>query len=95
MDAGSLSPFIVPVESRELVAHWQGEGLSVGTIKNRMAVVRRIYERLGKSHMVFENEAYGLDKRPRRAVSRARELTAEALASVASKWADRICLSMN
>ena len=79
---------------RKLVAHWQGQGLSVGTIKNRMAVVRKIYERLGKSHMVFTNEAYGLDKRPRRAASRARDLTAEALAKVESKWADRIRLSL-
>ena len=79
---------------QKLAAYWKGNGLSVGTIKNRMVVVRKIYERLGKGHMVLTNDAYGLDKRPLRTESRARELTEEALAKIDSKWASRIRVSL-
>ena len=79
---------------QKVVAHWKDQGLEVGTIKNRMVVVRKIYKRLGKGHMVLTNEAYGLGKRPLRTVSRARELSEEALAAIDSKFADRIRISL-
>jgi integrase len=78
-----------------LLAHWRRQGLSTGTIKNRMAVVRLLYARLGKSHMLLAtNAAYGIGRRPLRSVSRARDLTEDALARIESKHADRIRVSL-
>ena len=79
----------------KLVAYWQRQGLSVGTIKNRLSTVRTLYRRLGKSHMLFHTNAeYGLGNRPVRTVSRACELTEEALARIRSKYAERIRISL-
>ena len=79
---------------QKLVAHWKATGKSNGTIKNRLSVVRRIYGRLGKGHMVLTNPEYGVEKRAIRTVSRARELTEESLARIDSKWANRIRTSL-
>lgn len=46
-----------------LVKTWQAEGLSTGTIKNRMAVVRWWCEKVGKSEIVKENNEYGIENR--------------------------------
>ncbi|MDH3600963.1 MAG: integrase domain-containing protein [Candidatus Tectomicrobia bacterium] len=79
----------------KLVTHWQRQEMSIGTIKNRLSVARYIYKRLGKSHMLLRtNGEYGIGERPRRTVSRAIELTEEALARIDSKQAPRIRVSL-
>ena len=35
-----------------LVERWKGEGLSAGTLKNRMGVLRWVYDKVGKSWML-------------------------------------------
>lgn len=60
MAASSLKP--KHVES--LVARWTGEGLSAGTIKNRMAHLRWWAEKIGKDNVIARsNEAYGIADR--------------------------------
>ncbi len=47
-----------------LLQRWQQEGLSAGTIKNRMAHVRWLSEKVGKSGLVSNNnETLGIDAR--------------------------------
>ena len=69
-----------------LIERWKGEGLSAGTLKNRMGVLRWTYEKVGKSWMLSRRNAdYGIaDRKYQTGVSKARELTAEALARIQS-----------
>lgn len=47
-----------------LVEHWQSQGLSVGTIKNRMAHIRWVFEKTGREHLLPKsNEELGIGKR--------------------------------
>jgi site-specific recombinase XerD len=47
-----------------VLAHWQSKGLSQATIKNRMAVLRHLCERLNKSHLIEKkNAALGIPNR--------------------------------
>lgn len=46
-----------------LVKNWKDEGLSAGTMKNRMATIRWVAEKVGKSGMVLSNDRLGLEKR--------------------------------
>ncbi len=47
-----------------LVSHWQNEGASSGTLKNRMAALRWVAEKLGKENIVArDNAAYGIANR--------------------------------
>ena len=41
-----------------LVAHWQQQGLSAGTMKNRLAAVRWWAEKIGKPHIMSRDNAY-------------------------------------
>nr|WP_199724829.1 phage integrase N-terminal domain-containing protein [Noviherbaspirillum saxi] len=68
-----------------LAAHWQSEGLSTGTLKNRMAHLRWLAEKIGKQNIVARsNEAYGIaDRVYVTNVSKARELTNDQLSRVA------------
>jgi site-specific recombinase XerC len=60
MGAQSLKP--KPVEA--LVERWTEEGLSSGTMKNRMAHLRWWAEKLGKASMIARsNDAYGIADR--------------------------------
>ncbi|MGC4059977.1 MAG: phage integrase N-terminal domain-containing protein [Aquabacterium sp.] len=44
-----------------LVSHWQNEGASSGTLKNRMSALRWVAEKLGKENIVArDNAAYGI-----------------------------------
>lgn len=53
-----------PKHVEALVDRWQEEGLSAGTIKNRMAHLRRWAEKLGKANVVARaNDAYGIADR--------------------------------
>jgi len=73
-----------PKHMEALAAHWQDEGLSTGTLKNRMAQLRWLAEKIGKQNIVARsNEAYGIaDRVYVTNVSKARELTNEQLSRV-------------
>lgn len=59
-----------------LVRGWLGEGLSAGTIKNRMAHLRWVAEKIGKQNIVARsNDCYGIaDRIYVTNISKAREL---------------------
>jgi len=47
-----------------LVRHWQAEGISTGTMKNRMSALRWWAEKIAKREVVLKrNEAYQIDRR--------------------------------
>ena len=60
-----------------LIERWRGERLTAGTLKNRMAVLRWVYEKVGKSWMLAgRNAAYGIERRQYQTnVNKAREIT--------------------
>ena len=60
-----------------LIERWRGERLTAGTLKNRMAVLRWVYEKVGKSWMLAgRNAAYGIERRQYQTnVNKAREVT--------------------
>lgn len=72
MSAASLKPKHI----ENLVARWKTEGLSAGTIKNRMAELRWWAEKIGKLNVVArDNTHYGIENRRHVTnVSKAREL---------------------
>ena len=46
-----------------LIERWRGEGLSAGTLKNRMGVLRWVYEKVNKSWMLAgRNADYGIEE---------------------------------
>jgi site-specific recombinase XerC len=60
MRAGSLKPKHVEA----LLEAWKEHGLSVATIKNRVAALRWWAEKIGKDNIVArENDAYGIERR--------------------------------
>ena len=70
-----------------LIERWKGEGLSAGTLKNRMGVLRWMYEKVNKTWMLAgRNADYGIEnRRYQTGVNRARELTPESLAGIKSE----------
>ena len=70
-----------------LIERWRSEGLSAGTLKNRMGVLRWMYEKVNKSWMLARrNGDYGIENRRYQTnVSKARELPVESLALVKSE----------
>ncbi len=46
-----------------LIKKWQVEGKSTGTIKNRVAVLRWLFEKIGKPEVVKGNAIYGIENR--------------------------------
>lgn len=63
---GMLMPnvfFLKPKHVTHLVAHWQEQKLSTGTIKNRMAAVRFLFEAINKSTLLPSNDALGIAQR--------------------------------
>ena len=60
MNARSLKPKHVEA----LLRRWQGEGLSIGTIKNRMAALRWWAHKVDRRHVVARsNDHYGIPER--------------------------------
>jgi len=60
MGAGSLKPKHVEA----LLELWKEDGLSVATVKNRVAALRWWAEKIGKDNVVArENDAYGIERR--------------------------------
>ena len=70
-----------------LVERWKNEGLSAGTLKNRMGVLRWVYEKVGKSRVLAKrNSDYGIENRRYQTnVDKARELTPESLDRIKSE----------
>jgi site-specific recombinase XerC len=73
MRATSLKPKHV----QALVTRWKAEGLSAGTLKNRMTKLRWWAEKIAKQNVIFKsNDDYGIARRKYVTnVSKARELT--------------------
>ena len=79
----------------KLVERWTAEGLSTGTLKNRMTELRWWAEKIGKRNVVAKsNDAYGIaDRRYVTNVSKARQLTSGDLARVTDPYA-RVSLQL-
>ena len=73
-----------PKHVEALVEHWFAQGLSIGTIKNRMAVIRWWANKVDKRNVVARtNEHYGIpDRRFVTNESKAKTLTREQLEKV-------------
>ncbi|MBK9673885.1 MAG: integrase domain-containing protein [Betaproteobacteria bacterium] len=91
MQAQSLKPKHV----EKLVERWTAEGLSTGTVKNRMTELRWWAEKIGKANVVAKsNDVYGIaDRRYVTNVSKARQLTAGDLARVTDPYS-RVSLQL-
>ena len=60
MQQGSLKPKHVDA----LVAHWQDQGISVGTLKNRLSALRWWAKKVNKPSIIAnDNDVYGIGKR--------------------------------
>lgn len=46
-----------------LVKKWQSENKNIGTIKNRMSVLRWLFEKIGKSEVIKSNAVYNIENR--------------------------------
>ena len=70
-----------------LIERWRGEGLSAGTLKNRMGVLRWVYEKVNKSWMLAARNAdYGIENRQYlTGVNKAREVSLESLERIGSE----------
>jgi hypothetical protein len=77
-----------PKHVQNLVERWVGEGLSTGTLKNRLSELRWWAEKIGKANLVAKsNDVYGIaDRRYVTNVSKARELTTGDLAKVTDPY---------
>jgi site-specific recombinase XerC len=77
-----------PKHVEKLVERWLAEGLSAGTVKNRMAALRWWAEKIGKANVVAKsNDVYGIaDRRYVTNVSKARQLTSGDLAQVTDPY---------
>jgi hypothetical protein len=84
MHATSLKPKHV----ERLVEQWKAEGLSAGTMKNRMAELRWWAEKIGKQNVIArDNEAYGIaDRQYVTNVSKARVLAIGDLSKVTDPY---------
>jgi site-specific recombinase XerC len=73
-----------PKHIEALVTRWKQEGLSTGTLKNRMSALRWLAEKIDKRSIIARsNDHYGIaDRVLVTNVSKARELREEALAKV-------------
>ena len=77
-----------PKHVEALVARWQGQALSPGTLKNRMTTLRWWAEKNGKANVVARNnDHYGIpDRQHVTNVSKARELTGTDLQKVTDPY---------
>lgn len=61
---GLKATSLKPKHVESLVARWRSEGLSTGTLKNRMAVLRWWAEKVGKQNVIArDNTHYGIPDR--------------------------------
>ena len=82
------APSLKPKHVQALVERWKTEGLSVGTVKNRMTELRWWAEKIAKQNVVFkENDLYGIARRQYVTnVSKSRELTTGDLAKITDPY---------
>ena len=82
------APSLKPKHVQALVERWKTEGLSVGTVKNRMTELRWWAEKIAKQNVVFkENDQYGIARRQYVTnVSKSRELTTGDLAKITDPY---------
>ena len=82
------APSLKPKHVQALVERWKTEGLSVGTIKNRMTELRWWAEKIAKQNVVFkENDLYSIARRQYVTnVSKSRELTTGDLAKITDPY---------
>jgi site-specific recombinase XerC len=53
-----------PKHVEALLERWKTEGISTGTLKNRLATLRWLAEKVGKENVVArDNDAYGIERR--------------------------------
>jgi len=76
-----------PKHIEALVECWQKEGLGSGTMKNRLASVRWLCERVGKASIVKSNDEYGIGSRSSYNGDRGRKLDLAALDKVSDPHA--------
>ena len=71
-----------------LVRHWQDQGVSVGTLKNRLATLRWWADKIGKQNIVARtNSHYGIPSRSHVArTSKAKELTESMLERIQDRF---------
>lgn len=75
-----------PKHISSLVKHWQGNDLSSGTIKNRMANLRWVAEKINRPDLIAKDNAfYGIENRSFVGVNKAMDFTQEALNSITDK----------
>ena len=79
---------IKPKHIEALINHWKLEGLSSGTLKNRMSCLRWVAEKLNKPSLIAkDNSNYGIDRRTYVTnVSKACELYSEKLEKIADPY---------
>ena len=78
-----------------LVDRWQREGISTGTIKNRLSYLRYWAKRVGREHVMYkDNMLYGIPGRSFDTGSRAQDLLASQLAQLSGPYADRMRCSL-
>jgi hypothetical protein len=77
-----------PKHVQALVERWKAEGLSAGTIKNRMTELRWWAEKIAKQNVIFkDNDQYGIARRRYVTnVSKSRDLTDGDLATITDPY---------
>ena len=61
---GMAAQSLKPKHVEALVEHWQGEGLSIGTVKNRMSALRWWAHKVDRRNVVaHSNDHYGIPER--------------------------------
>ena len=83
MEKRSLKPKHVDA----LINHWQDQGISVGTLKNRLSALRWWAKKINKPSIIARNNSvYGIGKREYVAkVSKAQELDQERLSKISDR----------
>lgn len=71
-----------PKHVEALVGRWQGEGLTIGTIKNRMGHVRWWSDAVGKASVVPSNEDLGIETRAQTGEDKAQKLDLAKVATI-------------
>lgn len=82
------APNLKPKHIEALVAKWQTDEIGAGTIKNRMAHLRWLAEKIGKQNIIEKsNDAYGIaDRKYVSNVSKARELRQDELGKLSDPY---------
>ena len=76
-----------PKHIRHLVDRWRGEGLTAGTMKNRLGHIRTWATWVNKTSILEANDAYGVEQRQSFKGNRARSLDYEKLGAVNDPFA--------